>query len=71
MNWRAINCWFCFSFFWSLTIFVFVGRWFILCAFVGALVGFLSLCALDIWQAHRHHRALREDARRKREGVRQ
>jgi hypothetical protein len=65
MNWGAIFWWLGFSVAWTLTLFGFFDR-FILCASVGGLLGFLTLCALDIFMAWRHRRALRDEFQRKR-----
>jgi hypothetical protein len=71
MNWRAIFWWLGFSVAWTLALFFGFSDRPLLCVCVGPLLGFLTLCALDIWMACRHQRALREEGRSKHEQGRQ
>jgi hypothetical protein len=67
MNWRAIHWWSWFSAGWATALFFVIGRWFVLCAFAGGLLGFLTLCVVDIFMARSNQRELRREYE-KREG---
>jgi membrane-associated phospholipid phosphatase len=66
VNWRAFICWLVFSALWAGILFGVVRRWPPLCIVAGALLGFLTLCGVDIFQANRQQRSLRDECDRKR-----
>lgn len=64
VNWRAIFWWLGFSGLWTEALEL-LGVRYILAASVGALLGFLTLCGMDIWMAWRTQRSLEDEVRRK------